>query len=37
MRLLAKIAAALAMPLVLMVVLLWMIEDWIRGREIGGY
>lgn len=37
MKLLAKIAAALAVPLVLLVVLLWLFEDWIRGREIGGY
>lgn len=36
-RLLARIASALALPLVLLVILLWLLEDWIRGRQIGGY
>jgi hypothetical protein len=37
MKLLGNLAAALAVPLVLVVILLWLIEDWIRGRKIGGY
>ena len=36
MRLLSKIAAILALPLILLVIALWLIEDWLRGREIGG-
>jgi len=36
MRLLAKLAAVLALPLILLVIALWLLEDWLRGREIGG-
>lgn len=37
MRLLAKLAAVLVVPLILLVIALWLIEDWIRGRKIGGF
>ena len=34
--LLARIIVAASTPLILLVILLWLLEDWIRGREIGG-
>lgn len=36
MRVLARCASVLALPLILLVILLWLIEDWLRGSEIGG-
>lgn len=36
MKLLARIAAILALPLILLVICLLLLEDWIRGRQIGG-
>jgi len=35
MKLLAKITATLALPLILLVIALWLIEDWVRGFLAG--
>ena len=37
MRLLRALVEWLFVPLMVLVILLWLFEDWLRGREIGGW